>query len=104
MKLNKHTCIKLLLGLSGLATVVFSMGCDMEFDKSSLKMNPIGIYECKPGKGHIGPIYQFNSEDDRTRIILGSNPRIEFYDMNSKETRMVSNNSELVYTCQHIKK
>jgi len=92
--------MKLRLGLSGLAFIVAVSGCDMGFDSSKEVINP-GIYQCEPENGQQGVAYKF---DTRDKLIhwFGSNPGIEFFDLNLKKDVRLYKNSNLKYNCKPI--
>lgn len=98
MKLAKKIFNKVTAGLSGLALIATVGSCDVAFDASK-KIDPPGIYECKPKGGHQGSTYKFDSTDERTLVWFGSNPGIEFYDQNSKEVVRLYENSNVKYDC-----
>jgi len=100
MKLRKRILKKITAGLSGIVLMTIIGGCDITFDK--LKMDPSGTYECKPEKGNQGKTYKFDSTDNRTKVTIGTNPNIEFYDQNSEKIVRLYDKSNLKYNCECI--
>lgn len=88
-----------ILTLTGIALIAASCSVGV----GGGKFTPEGIYECKPKEGFQGPIYKFDSTDERTLVWLGSDTGFEFYDLNSKQMARLYVSSNLEYDCKCIR-
>lgn len=77
-------------------------GCTIGLNNKSVNFNPEGIYECKPMEGFTGPVYKFNTTDERTVVHIGTNNSIEFFDLNSEKTIRLYQDSNFQYDCKCI--
>ena len=77
------------------AVSIALIGCSAAVDGK--KLDPSGIYEGKPGEGFQGPIYKFDSTDERTKVWMGSESGFEFFDLNSQKMVMVYAHCNLRY-------
>jgi hypothetical protein len=90
---------KLTVAAAGLAAIVTLAGCSAGISGS--KINPPGIYEGKPQEGFSGPTYKFDSTASDTLGWVGSNPGLEFTDLNTGKKVRIYEKSNLKYhfTC-----